>query len=122
MDERRQLPRKYLIIYSRVFERTVGTLLGYLSDLSENGAMIISESPLTVGENLPLRFDLPDPKIFHMHSLHVDAHVARCSQDISPQFYDIGLKFHDLTPEQKIVIQRMMEVYEFHHGGDGLGL
>jgi hypothetical protein len=107
------LHRKYLIIYSRVFERTTGKLLGYLADLSEEGTMIIAEEPLTVDAVLSLRFDLPDPKVFDAHNLNVSARVARCSPDLSPEFYDIGLEFLDATPEQKIVIQRMMEMYEF---------
>lgn len=114
MDDRRRLPRKYLIIFSRVFERTLGKLLGYLSDLSESGGMIISEEPLQVGTTITLRFDLPDPKVFHTHNLHIDARVARCDSDLSPTFYDIGFEFLGVTPEKKIVIQRMMEVYEFH--------
>lgn len=113
MDERRKLSRKYLIIYSRVFDQTLGTLLGYLSDLSLKGAMIIAEEPLEVGALLPLRFDLPDPKVFHVHSLHVSARVAHCNVDISPLFYDIGLEFQDLLPEQEIVIGKMMDFYEF---------
>jgi c-di-GMP-binding flagellar brake protein YcgR len=114
MDDRRHLPRKYLIIYSRVFERTMGKLLGYLADLSEEGAMIIADEPLKEGAPLSLRLDLPDPKLFDAHNLNVEARVVRCSPDISPEFYDIGLEFMKVTPEQKIVIQKMMEVYEFH--------
>ncbi len=121
MDEKRRLPRKYLIIFSRVFERTLGKLLGYLSDLSESGGMIISEEPMQVGTTISLRLDLPDPKIFHAHSLHLDARVARCDPDLSPAFYDIGLAFLDMTPENKIIIQRMMEVYEFHRDEDAPG-
>lgn len=113
MDEKRKFPRKYLIIYSRVFERTLGKLLGYLSDLNLRGAMIIAESPLDVGAILPLRFDLPDPKIFHAHQLNVSARVARCDLDLSPEFYDIGLEFQELLPEQKIIIEQMMELYKF---------
>ncbi|MBI5933633.1 MAG: PilZ domain-containing protein [Chloroflexi bacterium] len=114
MDEKRRLPRKYLIIFSRVFERTLGKLLGYLSDLSESGGMIISEEPMQVGTTVSLRLDLPDPKIFHAHNLQLEARVARCDPDLSPAFYDIGIEFLDVTPEKKILIQRMMEVYEFH--------
>jgi c-di-GMP-binding flagellar brake protein YcgR len=119
MDDRRRLLRKYLLIYSRVFERTVGKLLGYLADLSQEGAMIIAEDPLTVGAVLTLRFDLPDPKIFHMHNLNISARVARCNPDLSPEFYDIGLEFLDVTPEQKIVIEKMMELYEFQRENSG---
>ena len=64
MDERRKLDRKYLIVYSRVFERNLGRMLGYLGDLSLSGAMIISEQAQTVNSVLPLRFDLPDLQLF----------------------------------------------------------
>lgn len=113
MEERRRLPRKYLIIYSRVFEQSLGKLLGYLSDLSEQGAMIISEEPLEVNTILSLRFDLPDPKIFHAHHLMLSARIAHCEVDISPAFYDIGMEFLNVAPEQKIILQKMMDVYEF---------
>ena len=113
MDERRHLPRKYLIIYSRVFERTLGKMLGYLADLSLDGAMIISEDRMTLGEMLELRLDLPDPQHFSTHNLYLSARVVRCDVDISPSFYNIGFEFLDVTPEQKSVFAKMMEVYEF---------
>ncbi|MCE7905306.1 MAG: PilZ domain-containing protein [Anaerolineae bacterium CFX3] len=113
MQDRRRLPRKYLIIYSRVFERASGKLLGYLSDLSESGAMIISEETLEVGKTIALRFDLPDPKVFPMNSLHIEAAVTRCDSDLSPAFHDIGFEFRDVPPEKLKVIQQMMKIYEF---------
>lgn len=113
MEERRKLPRKHLIIYSRVFEQPLGKLLGYLSDLSAQGAMIIADEPLKVNTVLLLHFDLPDPNIFEARHLNISARVAHCESDISPEFFDIGLEFVEVTPEQKIIIQKMMEVYEF---------
>lgn len=113
MDEKRKLPRKYLIIYSRVFDQTSGKLLGYLSDLSQMGAMIIAEQPLEVSSLLSLRLDLPDPKEFNAHFLNITARVARCHVDISPAFYDIGLEFQNVQPEQTAIIEKMMDYYEF---------
>ena len=46
MQERRRIDRKYLAIYSRVFDRSSGRVLGYLADLSQQGIMIISDDPL----------------------------------------------------------------------------
>ena len=113
MDERRNLPRKYLIIYSRVFERTMGKLLGYLADLSLDGAMIISEDKIKEGTMLDLRFDLPDPKVFDANTLNLSARVARCHPDISPAFFNIGLEFQEVTDKDKKVLEQMMEMYEF---------
>lgn len=113
MEERRHLSRKYLIIYSRVFERTMGKLLGYLADLSLEGAMIISEEKLAVDRLLSLRFDLPDINAFDRNSLNLPARVARCDPDISPGFYNIGFEFQEVNDEQKAIILKMMEMYEF---------
>ena len=113
MDDRRHLPRKYLIIYSRVFERTMGKLLGYLDDLSLHGAMIISEEKLVIGSTIELRLDLPDPQMFSKNNLYVNARVVRCDPDISPAFFNIGFEFLGVTQEQKEIITKMMNAYEF---------
>jgi len=113
MDERRKLDRKYLIVYSRVFERNLGRMLGYLGDLSQSGAMIISEQAQTVNSVLPLRFDLPDLNLFKASQLDISARVAHCEPDINPAFYNIGFEFLEVTPEQKEIIEKMMEAYEF---------
>lgn len=113
MNERRNLPRKYLIVYSRVFERTLGKLLGYLADLSLEGAMIISEGKLDVDTFMSLRFDLPDMNAFDSNSLNLSARVARCDTDISPGFYNIGFEFQEVNEEQKATILKMMDMYEF---------
>ncbi len=114
MEERRKLPRKYLIIYSRVFERHMGKLLGYLADLSQDGAMIITEEAMPEKTVLDLRFDLPDPKIFDANTLNVTARVARCNTDISPAFFNVGLEFQGVTEKEKQILEKMMELYEFH--------
>ena len=113
MEERRKLDRRYLIIYSRVFERGLGKMLGYLGDLSLSGAMIISEQPQTVDSVLQLRFDLPDVHIFGAGRLDISARIAHCDPDINPAFYNIGFEFLDVTPEKRQIIEKMMEAYEF---------
>ncbi len=100
-------------MYSRVFERNLGRMLGYLGDLSLSGAMIISEQPQIVNSVLPLRFDLPDLQLFKAGQLDISARVAHCEPDINPAFYNIGFQFQDVTPEKKATIERMMDAYEF---------
>jgi len=113
MDDRRKLDRKYLIVYSRVFERSLGRMLGYLGDLSLFGAMIISEQPQVVNSVLPLRFDLPDLQLFKAGQLDIAARVAHCEPDINPAFYNIGFEFLDVSTEKKAIIEKMMDAYEF---------
>lgn len=113
MNDRRRLPRKYLIIYSRVFDRDSGRVIGYLSDLGPGGAMIITEQPQTPDARLRLHFDLPDHERFGASHLDLDVRVAHCEADISPAFYNVGVEFPPLTHEQQRIISLMMEMYEF---------
>ncbi len=113
VDERRKLLRKYLMVYSRVFDRDDGTIIGYLSDLSHEGAMIISDDPLPQDKKIHLRFDLPDPNEFGTDHLNLDARVAWCAPDVDPSFWNFGLQFFSTDPAALKIIERMIEMYEF---------
>jgi hypothetical protein len=112
-QERRRILRKYLVIYSRVFDRNTGQVLGYLSDLTAVGAMIISDDPMATLVDVSLRFDLPDPPLFSTDHLNIEARVAWCQPDIDPAFFNIGFEFKETTPEQAHIIEDMIEAYEF---------
>ena len=113
MNDRRRLPRKYLIIYSRVFDRNSARVLGHLCDLSLGGAMIIADAPHKPGAPLRLHFDLPEPERFGTDHFDLDVRVAHCEPDLSPEFYNLGVEFGELSNEQKRIVTLMMDVYEF---------
>ena len=113
MQERRKLERKYLAIYSRVFNRTSGSVLGYLADLSQRGAMVISDDPMPENANISLRFDLPDPPLFSTDHLNMEARIAWCRPDIDPAFYNIGFEFISVNEKESLIIEEMVEAYEF---------
>jgi hypothetical protein len=113
MKERRKLDRKYLMVYSRVFDREDGRVLGYLSDMSPQGAMIISDDPVTENISILLRFDLPDPPLFSTDHLSLDARVAWCKPDIDPSFFNIGFEFGQLNEQDRAIVEEMIEAYEF---------
>ncbi len=113
MKERRTLDRKYLMVYSRVFDRATGKILGYLSDLSPKGAMIISDDPISENAKLSLRFDLPDPPLFSTDHLNLEARVAWCKPDIDPSFYNLGFEFLEISEQEKAIVEEMIVAYEF---------
>jgi hypothetical protein len=113
MDERRKLPRKYLMVYSRVFDRRNGRIIGYLSDLNQLGAMTISDDPLPIDTVLDLRFDLPDPIVFPIDHLNISARVAWCQADINPAFYNVGFEFLNVGAKETDIIEQMIVTYEF---------
>jgi hypothetical protein len=113
MQERRKISRKYLAIYSRVFDRSSGRVIGYLSDLTDQGAMVISDSAVAENQDMSLRFDLPDPALFSTDHLNIDTRIKWCRPDVDPAFYNIGFEFKSLTPEQAKIIEEMIVAYEF---------
>ena len=113
MQERRKTNRKYLAVYSRVIDRGSGRVLGYLADLSQKGTMIISGEPMPEKEILNLRFDLPDPTLFPIDHLDLQASVAWSSPDIDPAFYNVGFQFLAVDEKQAKIIDEMIVAYEF---------
>jgi PilZ domain len=114
MQERRKAQRKNLMAYTQVFDLYGGYLLGYLGDLHLNGAMVIGNKLITENTELTLAIELPDdlPNI-SVPRIAIPARVVWYQQDISPEFFNVGFEFKEVTPEQKIVIEAIIENYEF---------
>src|SRR5512145_1518375 len=93
MQDRRKLPRKDLMSYSQVFDLVQGKLIGYLGDLNLIGAMVIGDESQKVNEKLTISIQLPELPKINATRLSLPARVVRCHQDISPEYFNIGLEF-----------------------------
>lgn len=113
MQDRRKLPRKDLMSYSQVFDLTQGKLIGYLGDLTLIGAMVIGDEPLKVEEKLTISIQLPELPRINATRLTLPVRVVRCHQDLSPEYFNIGLEFEVVTDEQKQIIEAVLANYEF---------
>ena len=114
-EERRKFKRRYLMYYSRVFDRKTGVVLGYLVDLTPEGAMIISEEPIATNEVFRLRMDLPEG-LTQKVCLDFEARSVWSKSDIDPHFYGTGFRILDLPPEDINLIERMVQEYGFRDG------
>lgn len=112
MQERRKLKRRYLMFYSRIFDRKDGSLIGYLSDITIEGMMIISEATLETGVTHKLRMDLPED-IFGTGHLDFEAYCIWSHQDVNPNFFIAGFKLDELKEEEKEIVERIIESYGF---------
>ena len=112
MEERRKLPRKYLMAYSSVYEASTGKLLGYLSDLNLGGLMLIGKEKLFLEQEMTLHLDLPDVPSFGDTHLRVKARVVRCQPDLDPRLFNIGFEFIDLPKDKNPLIEEMISTYE----------
>ena len=115
-DERRKEARKTVMKFTPVYDANKGKILGYLRDLTIQGALVLGEKTLEVNSQMLLKFELPGdlPDIYGRH-LIVSARVARCVEDESPNSYQLGFEFKDVKPEQTEIIEALLERYHFRH-------
>ena len=113
MHDRRKLPRKDLMSYSQVFDLAQGKLIGYLGDLNLIGAMVIGDESLKVEEKLTISVQLPELPKISVTRLALPVRVVWCHQDLSPEYFNLGLEFELVTDEQKRIIEAVLENYEF---------
>lgn len=113
MRERRKQPRKDLMSYSQVFDHHGGYLIGYLGDINLLGAMVISDREMVIGKDLTVQIQLPELAGFSESSMTIPGRVAWCQQDISPDYFNVGIEFKELVGNQKKIIEAVIKNYEF---------
>ena len=113
MQERRKQPRTDLMSFSQVVDLYSGKLMGYLGDLNLLGAMVIGDEPLAVNTRLTISIQLPELKGVNATRMVLPVRVAYCQQDVSPEYFNIGLEFELVTDKQKNIIDEVIENYEF---------
>jgi len=111
-QDRRKLKRRHVIFYSRVFNRNTGALLGHLMDITVEGLMLISETPIETGILYHLRMDLPED-VMAKAFLRFDVHCLWCKPDINPAFYNAGFKVLNMAQEDIDLIENMIDEYGF---------
>ena len=113
MQERRKQPRKDLMSYSQVYDLHEGKLIGYLGDLNLFGAMVISDHAMDENIRLMISIELPELPRINDVSMTISARIAWCHEDISPDYFNVGLEFSATTEKQQNIIQAVMDNYEF---------
>ncbi len=100
------------MFYSRVFDRKNGKMLGYLADMTVEGAMIISEEPIQTDETYRLRIDLPED-MYGKAYLNLEAHAVWSKPDVNPNFFMTGFQLMNIPPDDKGTIQQIIMDYGF---------
>ncbi len=113
MKERRKEERKSLMAYTQVFDLYGGFLLGYLGDLNLHGAMVIGEKAMTENTEITISIELPELPDIVATRMTIPVRVVWSQQDISPQYFNIGFEFKEITPEQTTMIAAIIKNYEF---------
>jgi Tfp pilus assembly protein PilZ len=116
MSDRRRETRKKVMAFTPVRDAK-GGLLGYLADLTAQGAMVVGEKPLEANTQMTLSIELPrDLPGVTASRLSLPTRVARCApdEDTNREFH-IGFAFSEVKPEQAKIIQAILERYFFRY-------
>lgn len=111
MSEQRKETRNRLMAFFPVFDADIDQLLGYVEDLTLQGLMVIGETAIDPGHERLLRIELPSEDAGHWV---IEARSAWCRQDISPQYFQTGFEFLQVSEEQSLSIQAILTRYQFH--------
>lgn len=114
MDEHRKSERRKLAAFTPVYNSYKTVLLGYLGDLSMQGAMLIGEKPMEVNTQIMLVIDFPETPEFSARQVRIPARVAWCRREENTQYFHTGVEFQKLEPMYKPFIEAILERYQFH--------
>ena len=123
VSERRKDVRRKLTAFTVVYDLSnPRTLLGYIGDLTLQGALVIGEKPAAVNQDMSLDIEFPnDLADVRITRVRLPARVAWCRRDESPIYYNIGVEFTEVASKHAEVFQEIMARYHFRYalaGGD----
>jgi hypothetical protein len=115
-NNRRTETRRKLMAFTPVYDLHPRLLLGYLGDITLRGALIIGTNLATINKQTELEInfpsDLPDVSVL---KTVIPARIAWCRQDESPEYYNIGVQFTEISAENAATIKYILERYHFRY-------
>lgn len=108
--DKRQIERRHLIYYMRVWDADKDILLGHLADVSTDGMMIVGETQIEIDKEYSLKMLLPSVT-GEKEPFEFKATSCWSSNDINQQFFDTGFQFTDISSDTVERIIRMINDY-----------
>lgn len=109
-EEQRRTTRRHLVFYLRIFDGMSSRVLGHLMDISSEGLMLLSDSPVEVNEEYRLRMRLPK-EVSGSDEIVFGAVSRWCRQDENPDFYVIGFQIQDMDDETRASVIQLIEEF-----------
>ncbi len=113
MSEQRKEDRKILISFTPVYDLHKNILLGYLRDLTLQGALVLGNKPLEIHKDLTLAIDFHETPLLPATRMQIPARVAWCKHEQPSADFASGFEFLELTDQNKRVITAILERYQF---------
>ena len=114
MTTERKEPRKKLMAFTPVYDIRHKTLVGYVVDLTLKGAQVSGEKAVEAGSHMILGIEFPEaPPAMASTRIVLPSRVAWCRQGDSPQGFNVGFEFTEVSPENAAIIEAILERYQF---------
>lgn len=113
MDDRRHFGRTFLTFFAQVTNRRNGRLLGYLADLTTQGALLVGDIRVREKAILYLSMELPEDFPDRTH-LDLDAEVVWRKPDEDPDLVRIGLRLINLDEDTIKALEYLLDHYGLH--------
>ena len=113
MEDKRQLKRRHLVFYLRVFDAATDNLLGYVVDITNEGLMLVSETPIDKDKVFTIKMDLP-AEIEKKTHLKFEAKSLWCKNDINSDYFDVGFQIKGIAHNDIQVIEDLINYFGFN--------
>jgi len=113
MTNQRKTQRVKAMIFTAVYELPGHVLLGFLGDLTIEGAMVVGEKQMETNRDTTLSIEFQGATEVPGGRLLIPAHVARCNVDKETAYYHTGFQFLEMTDQNKEIIESLVNRYKF---------
>ena len=111
--EKRKRRRWELVFYLRIFDQSDDSLLGHVVDISEDGLMIMSETPIELNRDFDLGLEMPSSHKDDNRKITLTARSVWQSGDANPELIDTGFQLIAPDPSSIDVIKELIEELQF---------
>jgi hypothetical protein len=113
LDEHRKKERVKAMIFTTVYEQKGHVLLGFLGDLTLQGAMVVGEKSVEIDRDITLQIEFRGADEIPQSRLIIPAHVAWSKLGEDLNLYHTGFEFLELGEQTKQIIEMIVERYKF---------
>ncbi len=118
-NEHRKEERRKLMAFTPVHDLLKKSLLGYIGDLTMQGALVVGEKPVEVDKLITLAIDFPETPEFLARRVIIPTRVAWCKKERDEKYFDTGFEFQKVERKDKIVLESILERYQYRRGYPG---
>lgn len=112
-EERRRVPRSFLMQHLLVFDQKKFRRLGHLVDISTQGVMMMSETPIPVGTICHMRMNLPC-RIEGSRHVEFHARAIWCGESVKLNFFSVGFELLNLSAKNVKTIESLVRQLGFY--------